>query len=317
MPAAASHTEWIRQQSLELGFEFCGFSRARRLDEDARRLEQWLCQGMQAGMGYMEQHFDMRVDPSLLVPGARSVITLLLSYYPEKTQRPDAPKISKYAYGQDYHPVIRTKLNELLGRMRDRIGAVEGRGFVDSAPVLERSWARQSGLGWIGRNGNLIHPRAGSFFFIATLIVDLDLEPDDPLGKDFCGSCRRCVDACPTEAILEDKVIDARKCISYYTIELKDAFIPEEFQGKFQDWMFGCDVCQDVCPWNRFSRITREHAFTPIPEVLNLSRGEWERLSEERFRQRFKDSPLKRAKYSGIRRNLSFLTPPAQDPDKS
>lgn len=307
MPSSHQQTEWIRQQALSLGFEFCGFSKAVRLDDDARRLERWLRQGMQAGMDYMERYFDMRVDPSQLVPGARSVITLLLSYYPEHHQHPQAPKISKYAFGKDYHPVIRTKLNALLTLIRSEIGAVEGRGFVDSAPVLERSWAQRSGLGWIGKNGNLIHPRAGSFFFIATLIVDLDLEPDDPLGQDFCGTCRKCIDACPTGAILEDKVIDARKCISYYTIELKDALIPEPLQGTFDDWMFGCDTCQDVCPWNRFSRITREESFQPLPEILNLSRGDWEQLSETRFRELFKDSPLKRAKYSGIRRNLTFL----------
>jgi epoxyqueuosine reductase len=259
-------------------------------------------------MGYMENHFELRIDPRKLVPGAKSVIVLLLNYFPQQEQAL-SPKISKYAYGRDYHEVIKDKLKQLLQFMRDNIGEVNGRGFVDSAPVLERSWAARSGLGWIGRNGNLITKQKGSFFFIATLITDLELAYDDPFAKDYCGSCRKCIEACPTEAILEDKVIDGSKCISYYTIELKEMMIPGEMHGKFNDWMFGCDTCQDVCPWNRFSTPTTEEGFTAIPEVLNLSTKEWEALTEESFKTIFRHSPLRRAKYEGIRRNLMFIRP--------
>ena len=262
---------------------------------------------MQGKMQYMENHFDLRIDPSRLVPGAKSVITLLLNYFPAEEQDNEAPKISKYARGADYHEVIKSKLNLLMADIRQSIGDINGRGFVDSAPVLERSWAQRSGLGWIGKNGNLINRRQGSFFFIATLIVDLELNYDDPVAKDYCGSCRRCLDACPTDAIQEDRVIDGSKCIAYFTIELKEMLIPEAMTGKFNNWMFGCDTCQDVCPWNRFSKPTREQAFAPIPEILHLSTGEWEALSEESFKQIFKSSPLKRSKFTGIKRNLRFL----------
>jgi epoxyqueuosine reductase len=300
-------TRIIKSFAANLGFDHCGIARAVRLDEDARRLEAWLNQGFQGKMEYMENYFDLRIDPTRLVPGARSVITMLLNYFPEVSQDADAPRIAKYAYGQDYHEVIREKLKLLLHHIREEIGEVNGRGFVDSAPVLERTWAQRSGLGWIGKNGNLLHPRAGSFFFIATLIVDLPLQYDDPIAKDYCGTCTRCIDACPTQAILPGKVVDGSKCISYFTIELKDQLLPGDMAGKFQDWMFGCDTCQDVCPWNRFSEPTREESFQPMPEILNFSTAEWEALTEDAFREIFRDSPLKRTKWQGIQRNLTFL----------
>lgn len=303
------HTHSIKQWARELGFEHCGIAKAVRLDEDARKLESWLNQGMQGTMHYMENHFDLRIDPTKLVPGARSVITLLMNYYPAREQSAEAPRVARYAYGEDYHEVIRGKLKQLLGRIRQDIGAVDGRGFVDSAPVLERSWAVRSGLGWVGKNGNLLHRQAGSFFFIATLITDLDLDFDAPFSGDYCGTCRRCIDACPTDAILEDKVVDGSKCISYFTIELKDQLIPDEMKGKFQDWMFGCDTCQDVCPWNRFSRATAEEAFTPIPAILNFSTDDWEELTEDRFKEIFRKSAIRRTRYAGLRRNLRFLRP--------
>lgn len=290
-----------------LGFSYCGIAKATLLNEDARRLESWLNQSYHGTMQYMENYFDMRVDPTLLVPGAKSVITLLLNYYPSQKQSNKAPKISKYAWGQDYHSVIRGKLNLLITSLKNEIGDIQGRGFVDSAPVLERTWAQRSGSGWIGKNGNLITKQSGSFFFIATLITDIELEYDDPFAKDYCGTCTRCIDACPTDAILPDKVIDGSKCISYFTIELKEAMIPDEMKGKFDDWAFGCDTCQDVCPWNRFSQPTKESSFNPIPEILDLSINEWETMSEERFRNIFKDSPLRRSKFRGIQRNLRFL----------
>ena len=262
---------------------------------------------MHGGMKYMENHFELRTDPTKLVPGAKSVITLLQNYYPEQKQEAEAPKISKYAYGNDYHEIIRSKLNEFLFRIREKMGNVEGRGFVDSAPVLERSWAKKSGAGWIGKNNNLITKQGGSFFFIATLITDLDLEHDDPFARDFCGTCTKCIDACPTDAILPGHTIDGSRCISYFTIELKEMLLPSEMTGKFNNWMFGCDICQDVCPWNRFSRPTTETAFAPIPEVLSLSTGEWQNMTEEAFRTIFKHSPIKRSKFKGIQRNLKFL----------
>jgi len=313
------YTKWIKEATRELGFDYCGIARAEPLDEDARRLERWLNKGMHGSMQYMANHFDLRVDPCKLVPGARSVITLLLNYFPGREAMPEpsegsSPRISKYAYGKDYHEVIRGKLNLLLQQMRASIGEIEGRGFVDSAPVLERSWAVRSGLGWVGKNGNLLHKQAGSFFFIATLIVDLELEYDVPFAGDYCGTCRKCIDACPTDAISEDKVVDGSQCISYFTIELKDLLIPETMKGKFQDWLFGCDTCQDVCPWNRFSKPTTEPAFSPIPAILHFKTAEWEELTEESFKEIFRHSPLKRARWAGIRRNLRFITPD-QDQD--
>jgi len=301
------HTDLIKAEATRLGFMSCGIAKAVQLDDDARRLEQWLNNGYQAGMQYMERNFDLRVDPRKLVPGAKSVITMLLNYYPSEVQQSLAPLIAKYAWGTDYHYVIRDKLNELLDVVRQQIGEVDGRGFVDSAPVLERSWAVRSGLGWIGKNANLLTKQTGSFFFIATLITDLELVPDAPFATDHCGTCTRCIDACPTEAIVAPGKIDANRCISYLTIELKDAMTPAGFEGKMDNWMFGCDVCQDVCPWNRFSKPNSESAFTPVPEILNLSLQEWEEMSEEHFKAAFKNSPLKRSKYSGIQRNLKVL----------
>lgn len=303
----ALHTQLVKRLSANLGFDYCGIARAQKLDDDARRLEQWLSKGMHGSMGYMERNFDLRVDPTLLVPGAKSVITLMKNYYPSEKQADGVPKISKYAYGKDYHEVIRASLNEFLQMLRQRIGEIQGRGFVDSAPVLERSWAKRSGLGWIGKNGNLISKQGGSFFFLATLITDLELEYDDQIVKDYCGSCTRCIDACPTNAILPDKVVDGSRCISYFTIELKDAMIDSGMKGRFDDWMFGCDTCQDVCPWNRFSKPNQEPAFAPIPALLNLGTADWEEMTEESFKAIFKNSPLKRSKFDGIRRNLKFL----------
>ena len=303
----SDYTRQIKAWVQGLGFDYCGMARAVPLTEDARRLETWLNKGMNGSMHYMENHFDMRIDPAKLVPGARSVITLLMNYFPARQQEPEVPLVAKYAYGQDYHEVIRPRLIQLLGLIREHIGEVNGRGFVDSAPVLERSWAVRSGLGWVGKNGNLLNKRSGSFFFIATLIVDLELEYDDPFAGDYCGTCRKCIDACPTEAILENKVVDGSKCISYFTIELKDLLIPEPMKGRFGDWLFGCDVCQDVCPWNRFSTPTNEAQFSPIPAILNFSTADWEELTEESFKQLFRDSALKRSKFAGIRRNLNFI----------
>ena len=309
MSAKQNHTAAVKSVAAKLGFEHCGIAKAQVLDDDARRLEAWLNKGMHGSMQYMENHFDLRIDPSKLVPGAKSVITLFLNYFPEKQQAEAAPKISKYAFGKDYHEVIRAKLKLFLQQITEQIGEVHGRGFVDSAPVLERAWAQKAGIGWVGKNGNLINKQNGSFFFIATLIVDLELEYDDAFVKDYCGTCTKCIDQCPTDAILPDKVIDGSKCISYFTIELKDALIPQGMKGKFDNWMFGCDVCQDVCPWNRFSKPNNETAFTPIPEILNFSTNDWKELTEESFITVFKNSPLRRTKYEGIKRNLKFISP--------
>jgi epoxyqueuosine reductase len=302
------HTQLVKRLSAELGFDFCGIAKAERLDADARRLEAWLNKGMHGTMLYMEKYFDQRVDPSLLVPGSKSVITLLLNYYPSEKQDKNAPKVSRYAYGRDYHEVIREKLNMFLLRMRETVGEINGRGFVDSAPVLERAWAQRTGLGWIGKNGNLINRRMGSYFFIATLITDLELEYDDPYAKDYCGTCRKCIDACPTEAILPNKQINGSKCISYFTIELKDALIPDELKGRFENWAFGCDICQEVCPWNRFAEPHQEPQLQPLPEILNFTTHDWEMLTEESFKKIFRHSPIKRTKFSGLQRNLKFIS---------
>jgi epoxyqueuosine reductase len=302
-----NYTDIIKQTAARLGFNHCGIAKAQLLTDDAKRLESWLNKGMHGTMQYMENHFDLRIDPRKLVPGAKSVITLLLNYFPEQQQKTTAPKIAKYAFGNDYHEVIRNKLKELLQEIKTKIGDVNGRGFVDSAPVLERSWAQKTGLGWVGKNGNLINKQSGSFFFIATLIVDLALEYDNAFVKDYCGTCTKCIDNCPTDAILPDKVIDGSKCISYFTIELKEALIPDTMKGKFDNWMFGCDVCQDVCPWNRFSKPGNEINFVPIPAILNFSSNDWEEMTEENFKLIFKNSPLKRSKFKGIKRNLTFI----------
>lgn len=302
-----SHKDMIKNEAMRLGFMSVGVARAGFMDEDARRLEKWLKNGFNAGMGYMENHFDLRTNPGMLVPGAKSVITLMMNYYPAEQQNEDSPGIARYAWGVDYHYVIREKLNQLLAYIQNNIGAVDGRGFVDSAPVLERSWAVRSGLGWVAKNGNLISKQAGSFFFLATLICDLELEPDPPFVTDHCGTCTRCMDACPTGAIVAPTVIDANRCISYLTIELKDAVIPDAFAGKMDNWMFGCDTCQEVCPWNRFSQPHNESAFRPLPGIINLTTKEWEEMTENTFNTLYKNSPLKRTRWKGIQRNLKIL----------
>ena len=307
MPLIQEHTRFIKEAALSLGFTHCGIAKAAPLDEDARRLEKWLHAGMHGSMQYLENHFDLRVDPTKLVPGAKSVITLTQNYFTPKKQPADSPKISTYAYGTDYHFVIKEKLNKLLAVLQQKAGDIVVRGFVDSAPVLERTWAQKSGAGWIGKNGNLISKKDGSFFFIATLIVDLPLIYDDPFAKDFCGSCTKCIDACPTDAILPDKTIAGNKCISYFTIELKDAIIPSEMKGKFDNWMFGCDTCQDVCPWNRFSKQHVEPGFTANTAIETFGTNEWNNLTKEGFKTVFKNSPLQRSKFEGITRNLEFI----------
>ena len=287
---------------------YCGISKADFLEEEARRLDQWLKAGYHGKMDYMANHYDKRLDPRLLVDGAKSVVSLLLNYYPEEQvqEDPEAPKLSKYAYGQDYHYVIKEKLKELMAFIQEEIGEVGGRIFVDSAPVMDKAWAQRSGLGWVGKNANLIHPKHGSFFFVAELILDIELEPDGPI-KDYCGTCTKCIDACPTEAIVEPYVVDGSKCISYLTIELKDALIPGEFKGKLDNWMFGCDVCQDVCPWNRFSKPHGEPLFDPHENLLKMNKSDWEDLTEDIFRELFRNSAVKRTKFSGLKRNILFL----------
>lgn len=302
------HTKLVKDAAYALGFDYCGIAAAKNLDDDARRLEQWLNKGMHGSMKYMENYFDLRIDPKKLVPGAKSVITLMINYFPSQHQNPESPKISKYAYGKDYHDVIKDKLKIFLQTLQQQIGEIHGRGFVDSAPVLERTWAQKSGLGWIGKNGNLITKQSGSFYFIATLITDIELDYDDAFVKDYCGTCTKCIDACPTEAILPGKVVDGSKCISYFTIELKEMMIPSEVKGKFDNWMFGCDTCQDVCPWNRFSKETKEIEFAPVNELLHFNIQDWQELTEESFKKIFKDSPVRRSKFSGIKRNLKFLS---------
>jgi epoxyqueuosine reductase len=283
----------------------CGISKAQFLEQEAPRLEDWLNKNRNGEMSYMENHFDKRLNPTLLVDDAKSVVSLLLNYYPQELQQPDSYKISKYAYGHDYHFVIKEKLNELLGAIQSTIGEVSGRAFVDSAPVLDKAWAAKSGLGWIGKNSNLLTQKTGSFYFIAELIIDLDLEYDNATS-DHCGTCTACIDACPTAAIVAPYIVDGSKCISYFTIELKEN-IPQEMKGKFDDWAFGCDVCQDVCPWNKFSKSHNEPLFNPNPEVLSMSKKDWKEITEETFRVVFKNSPLKRAKFQGIKRNIDFL----------
>lgn len=295
----------IKQEAKRLGFDFCGISKAEFLEEEAPRLEAWLNSKMHGKMEYMENHFDKRLNPTLLVDDAKSVVSLLYNYYPKQTQNTEAPKISKYAYGRDYHEIIKEKLNEFLNTLKEKIGDVNGRVFVDSAPVLDKAWAKKSGLGWIGKNANLINKQQGSFFFIAELIIDLDLEYDGPM-QDYCGTCTRCIDACPTEAIVEPFIVDGSKCISYLTIELKDA-IPNEFKNKMDNWAFGCDVCQDVCPWNRFSMPHNEIQFNNQTGLLNLTNDEWYEITEETFSVIFKNSALKRTKYKGLKRNLEFI----------
>lgn len=301
----ASNTEFIKAEAKRLGFLSCGISKAEFLETEAPRLEDWLHKNRNGEMGYMENHFDKRLDPTLLVPGSKSVVSLLFNYYPETKQREDSYKISKYAYGTDYHHVVKDRLKELLHNLQERVGKVEGRVFVDSAPVLDKAWAARSGLGWIGKNSNLLTKQVGSFYFIAELIIDIDLEYDHPV-TDHCGSCTACIDACPTQAIVDPYVVDGSKCISYFTIELKNE-IPAYAQDKMDDWMFGCDVCQDVCPWNRFSKPHNEPLFNPRNQILEYSKKEWRELTQEVFSEIFRKSPVKRTKYEGLMRNISFL----------
>lgn len=314
MSLAEQHTLLLKSEAYRLGFQYVGVSQAAFLDKEAAGLEEWLKRGYQGKMAYMENHFDKRLDPRLLVEGAKSVVTLLYNYYtPEKQQDPTAPKISMYAYGEDYHDVLRTKLKALLNFMQENIGEVSGRVFVDSAPVLERAWAQRSGTGWIGKNSLLITRQAGSYFFLAELIIDLDLVPDGPI-KDYCGRCTRCIDACPTGAIVGNGLVDGSRCISYFTIELKDEILPTEMAEKFDNWMFGCDICQEVCPWNRFALKHSEPAFGPNPDLLAMNKQEWQEMTEEIFGQLFEKSAVKRTKFKGLRRNIAFLAQKKQPP---
>ncbi|MEP5256377.1 MAG: tRNA epoxyqueuosine(34) reductase QueG [Winogradskyella arenosi] len=299
------YTELIKSEAKRLGFLSCGISQAGFLEAEAPRLERWLKNNNNGEMRYMENHFDKRLDPTLLVEGSKSVVSLLLNYYPEDVQTDDTYKISKYAYGNDYHHVIKHKLKSLLYFIQDEIGEVGGRAFVDSAPVLDKAWAAKSGLGWIGKHSNLLTQKVGSFYFIAELIIDLELDYDMPV-TDHCGTCTACLDACPTEAITAPYVVDGSKCISYFTIELKEN-IPSEFKGQFEDWMFGCDICQDVCPWNRFSKPHNEPLFNPHPELLEMTKKDWEEITEDTFRKVFQKSAVKRTKFSGLERNIRFL----------
>lgn len=301
----AKYTTFIKEEAKRLGFLSCGISKAQFLEEEAPRLESWLKKEMHGQMSYMENHFDKRLDPTVLVPGAKSVVSLLLNYYPKQQQHTDSYKISKYAYGTDYHFVIKDKLKELLFCLRKKIGDVNGRVFVDSAPVLDKAWAVRCGLGWMGKHSNVLTPKVGSFYFIAELIIDLNLEYDTPV-TDHCGSCTACIDACPTQAIIEPYVVDGSKCISYYTIELKEA-IPNDVKGQFDNWMFGCDVCQDVCPWNRFSQSHREPLFNADQRLLDYTKGDWEEITEDVFKEIFKKSAVKRTKFMGLKRNIDFL----------
>ncbi len=308
MTDTARHTALVKAKAAELGFDFCGIARAEFLEDEAPKLEAWLKNGMHGSMNYMANHFDKRLDPRLLVEDAKSVVTVLLNYYPEQLlpEGPDDLKLSKYTYGTDYHFVLKDKLADLLTFVRDEIGEVGGRAFVDSAPVMDKAWAKRSGTGWVGKHSNLINREIGSFFFIGELILDLKLTPDGPIA-DYCGTCTRCLDACPTEAIVAPYVVDGSKCISYFTIELKEA-IPEEVRGKFENWIFGCDICQDVCPWNRFARPHKTPAFDPNPALADLSRADWQEITEDVFAEVFRRSAVKRTKLAGLKRNIDFVS---------
>lgn len=301
------YAQLIKAKATELGFDACGISKADFLEEEAPRLDAWLNQNYHGKMGYMANHFDKRLDPRKLVDGAKSVITVILNYFPEQAlpQNDDNYKISKYAYGTDYHFVLKDKLKDLMSYISEEIGEVNGRVFVDSAPVMDKVWAKKSGIGWVGKHTNLISREIGSFFFIGEIICDLALEPDGAI-KDYCGTCTRCVDACPTDAITEPYVVDGSKCISYFTIELKEA-IPDEVKGKFENWIFGCDICQDVCPWNRFSRPHATPDFLQHPHLQDFTKKDWEEISEEIFQEIFKRSAVKRTKLEGLHRNIAFI----------
>jgi len=304
---AARYSALIKAEAIRLGFMQCGIAKADFLEDEAPRLENWLKNQHHGEMNYMENHFDKRLDPRLLVDDAKSVISLTLNYYPESQQQdPEAPKISKYAYGMDYHLVIKEKLFQLLNFISEEIGEVSGRAFVDSAPVLDRAWAKRAGIGWIGKNSNLINKKSGSFFFLAELIVDLELEYDQPFQTDHCGTCTKCIDACPTDAILSPFIIDAKKCISYLTIELREE-IPKSFNDKMENWMFGCDICQDVCPWNRFSAPHTEPQFQANQTLLQMKKEDWMDITEDVFKTIFKNSAVKRTKFKGLTRNIDFI----------
>jgi epoxyqueuosine reductase len=305
---ADRYKSFIKQKASELGFFYCGFSQAGFLAEEAPKLERWLSEGRHGKMTYMEHHFDKRLDPTRLVEGSNSVISLLLNYFPSESQTEGAPKISKYAYGEDYHKVIKDKLKLLVETLKEEIGDIQGRVFVDSAPVMDKAWAKKAGLGWIGKNTNLIHPKEGSFFFIAEIISDLSFTQDPPM-RDYCGTCTKCLDACPTDALTSPYQIDASRCISYLTIELKDQLLPQQFNQSMENWVFGCDICQDVCPWNRFSKAHQEKRFNPDFELLNLHTKEWQELSSNHFEILFKNSAIKRTGFQGLKRNINFLKP--------
>ena len=304
----SKYTQLIKAKAISLGFESVGIAKARFLEEEASNLEQWLKSGYQGEMSYLSNNFDKRLDPTKLVEGAKSVISLSYNYFPdeEKTQREDSYKIARYAYGQDYHYVVKDKVKELLEYIREEIGEVGGRAFTDSAPVMERAWAEQSGLGWRGKNSLLLQRNKGSYFFLAELIIDLDLEYDYPFSTDHCGTCTKCIDACPTNAIIDEKTVDGSKCISYFTIELKGA-ISNSLKDSFEDWMFGCDICQEVCPWNRFSKPHKESQFEPDSRLLNYDKSQWREITQEVFSEIFKKSAVKRTKFTGLIRNISFL----------
>jgi epoxyqueuosine reductase len=301
-----TYSNLIKAEAKRLGFDSCGIAKAEFLEDEAPKLEQWLKNGYHGKMQYMENYFDKRLDPRLLVDDAKSVISLSFNYFPEKFQKKDSYRVAKYAYGEDYHHVLKSKIKELTHFIQNTIGEVNGRAFVDSAPVLERAWAQKSGLGWQGKHSLIIQKNKGSFFFLVELILDIELAYDYPFVTDHCGKCTKCVDACPTEAILSNNIIDAGKCISYFTIELKDE-LPSEMKGKFEDWMFGCDICQDVCPWNRFSKPHSEEKFKPHPDLLTMKKNDWEEITEDVFKNIFKKSAVKRTKFSGLTRNIQFL----------
>ncbi|MFZ5973437.1 MAG: tRNA epoxyqueuosine(34) reductase QueG [Bacteroidota bacterium] len=301
---SGGNAKLIKKIAYDLGFSFCGIAKAAFLEDEAPKLEEWLKRGYQGKMSYLENHFDKRLDPTQLVPGAQSVVSLIYNYYPEK-ELAGKLKVARYAYGEDYHFVIKEKMKEFIWRIQEAVGEVNGRAFVDSAPVMERAWAQRSGLGWVGKNSLLLNRQMGSFFFLAELIIDLNLEPDGPV-KDYCGTCTACMDACPTDAIAEPYVVDGSKCISYFTIELKEE-IPAEAKGKFENWIFGCDICQEVCPWNRFAQPHNEKRFLPHPDLPEISSRDWQELTEEVFQKVFKRSAVKRTGWQGLARNIRFV----------
>ncbi len=314
MSDLSKHANRIKKLAYELGFSFVGISKAEHLDSEEKSLTDWLNKNHHGKMDYMANNFDKRLDPTLLVEGTKSVVSLMYNYYAEQKQGDDSvPKVSKYAYGEDYHFVVKDKLKTLFSLINEEIGSVNGRVFVDSAPILERAWAKKSGLGWIGKNSMLINKSQGSFFFLAEMFLDIPLEADGPI-KDYCGTCTRCIDACPTSAIIGDRIVDSNKCISYLTIELKDEIIPSTFSNQMENWMFGCDICQDVCPWNRFSKENTEERFTPKYDLLNMNEEEWIQLNESTFQLLFKNSAVKRTKFKGLKRNIDFIKPSYKHP---